>query len=215
MGETLGPRWCDLQNDMTSLSIVRSLYKRRGVCQMVQPKSKYSRRSIAAPPVPTGLLRRHRIRQEADRLLLGLLLKETDLIFAHPDGSPLDPGTVGHNFSRIPEKAGIPLIRFHDLRHTHATLLLDTSVHPKIVQERLGHSSIAVTIDTYSHVVPGLQEMAARRIEVAIGDEALKILGDDIAGDSMSADVGKCWQNGWQRGGFLNVSRTGIEPVTC
>ena len=176
---------------MTLLSVVQSPYKRRGVCQMVQPKSKYSRRSIAIPPVLTGLLHRHRVPQEADRILLGLPLRDTDLVFAHPDGSPLDPSTVAHNFSRILEKAGLPHIRFHDLRHTHATLLLKAGVHPKIVQERLGHSSIAVTVDTSSHVVPGLQKMAARRIKVIIGDEALEVLGTDVAGGTISADVAK------------------------
>ncbi|MFC1915920.1 tyrosine recombinase XerC [Chloroflexota bacterium] len=195
LGEILAPRWCDLQNDMTSLSIVRSLYKRSGVCRMVPPKSKLSRRSIAVPTVLTELLRRHRLQQEADRLLLGLPLKETDLIFAHPDGSPLDPSTVSHTFVKVLGKAGIPHIRFHDLRHTHATFLLEAGVHPKIVKERLGHSSIAVTIDTYSHVVPGLQEMAARRIEVAIGDEAMRILGAEVDVERMSADVGKMLAN--------------------
>ena len=215
LGETLAPRWCDLQNDMTSLSIVRSLYKRRGVCQMVPPKSKLSRRQVAVPPVLTKLLRQHRLQQEADRLLLGLPLKETDLIFAHPDGTPFDPSTVSHTFVKVLGKAGIPHIRFHDLRHTHATLLLEAGVHPKIVQERLGHSSIAVTIDTYSHVVPGLQEMAARRIEVAIGDEAMRILSTKDGVDGMSADVGKMLANRLAKVKGLNVSRTGIEPVTC
>jgi len=211
LSEFLGVRWCDVYLELGYQSMIQSLYKRNGVCQMVQPKSKHSWRSIAVPPMLTGLFQQHRIQQEADRLLLGLPLKETDLIFAHPDGSPLDPSTVGHNFSRILEKAGIPHICFHDLRHIHATLLLEADVHPKIVQERLGYSSIAVTIDTYSHVVPGLQEMAARRIEVAIGDEALKILVDDIAGGSMLADVDKMLA----KKGNSSVSRTGLEPVTC
>ena len=86
---------------------------------------------------------------------------------------------------------GIKSIRFHDLRHTHATLLLSNGVHPKIVQERLGHGSIAVTIDTYSHVIPGLQEMAAQRIENIIGDEAMEVLGVEKGGESMLASVGK------------------------
>ena len=123
--------------------------------------------------------------------MFGLSLKETDLVFAHPDGSLLDPGTVHHTFRKILERAGIPPIRFHNLRHTHVTLLLKAGVHPKIVQERLGHSSIAVTIDTYSHITPGLQEMAAQRIEMAIGDEAMKILSTEADVECMSADVGK------------------------
>jgi len=195
LGESLAPRWSDLNDNMTQLSVVRSLYKRRGVCEFLETKSKYGRRSIALPPALVELLRRHRVQQEAERALLGLTLKDDDLIFAHYDGIPFDPSTVSHTFVRILERAGLPHIRFHDLRHTHATLLLEAGVHPKIVQERLGHSSIAVTIDTYSHVVPGLQEMAARRIEVAIGDEALEILGADVTGGPMLADVGKMLAN--------------------
>jgi len=75
-------------------------------------------------------------------------------------------------------------------------LLLSNGVHPKIVQERLGHGSIAVTIDTYSHVIPGLQEMAAQRIENIIGDEAMEVLGVEKGGESILANVGKCWQKG-------------------
>jgi integrase len=98
----------------------------------------------------------------------------TDLVFARYDGTPLDPGTVQRTFRKVLEDAGIPRIRFHDLRHSHASHLLQAGVHPKIVQERLGHSSIAVTIDTYSHLVPSLQEMAAQRIETIIGEEAME-----------------------------------------
>jgi integrase len=100
----------------------------------------------------------------------------TDLVFARYDGTPLDPGTVQRTFRKVLEDAGIPRIRFHDLRHSHASHLLQAGVHPKIVQERLGHSSIAVTIDTYSHLVPSLQEMAAQRIETIIGEEAMEEL---------------------------------------
>jgi integrase len=101
-------------------------------------------------------LRQHRAQQEAERILLGANLKESDLVFAKSDGEPLDPGTVTKTFSRVLAKAGLTHIRFHDLRHTHATLMLKAGIHPKIVQERLGHGSIAVTMDIYSHVVSGL-----------------------------------------------------------
>ena len=218
LGEILAPRWKDLSEDLTRLQIVRSFHKRRGVCQFLETKSNKSRRSITLPPVLTELLRRHRVQQEAERALLGLTLKEDDLIFARYDGTPLDPGTVSHTFSRILEKAGIPHVRFHDARHSHATWLLEAGVHPKIVQERLGHSSIAVTIDTYSHVVPSLQEMAAQRIESILGDEAMSALGVDRSGEGMSVDVGKMLANVVKmlsKRGNLRVSRTGVEPVTC
>ncbi len=176
LGETLAPRWNDLKNGMTQLSVVRSLYKRGGVCEFLETKTKYGRRLVALPPVLVGLLKQHRVHREAERALLGLTLKEDDLIFVRYDGTPFDPSTVNHTFGKTLERAGLPHIRFHDLRHSHATHLLAAGVHPKIVQERLGHSSIAVTIDTYSHVVPGLQEMAAQRIEAIIGEEAMEEL---------------------------------------
>jgi integrase len=92
-------------------------------------------------------------------------LTDNDFVFAHPDGNPLDPSTVSHAFNKVICKAGLPHIRLHDLRHTHASLLLQAGVHPKVVQERLGHSSIRVTLDTYSHVMGGLQEVAAQRFD--------------------------------------------------
>ena len=103
--------------------------------------------------------------QEAQRTLLGKPLTNADFVFAHPDGVPWDPSTVSHAFNKIIRKAGLPPIRLHDLRHTHASLLLQAGAHPKIVQERLGHSSIRVTLDTYSHVMAGLQEAAAQRFD--------------------------------------------------
>jgi len=91
-----------------------------------------------------------------------------DIVFNHPGNRALDPGTVEHIFARTLREAGLPRIRFHDLRHTHATLLLVAGVNPKVVSERLGHSSVAFTLDTYSHVVPGLQENAAQRFDQLI-----------------------------------------------
>ena len=194
LGELLGLRWCDVDLDMATLSVAQALFKRCGVCEMVEPKSPHSRRSIALSPVLALLLRQHKARREAERILLGNLLKESDLVFAHPDGSPLDPGTVAHTFTEVLARAGLPHIRFHDLRHTHATLMPKAGVHPKIVQERLGHGSIAVTLDTYSHVVSGLQEIAAQRFEGVLDGEALKILTDsDISDESQGCrqNVGK------------------------
>jgi integrase len=132
---------------------------------MIKPKSSHSRRRIALPPSLTLLLRDHKAEQQAQRILLGTPLSDSDLVFAHPDGRPLDPGVVSHTFAKVLRKAGLPHIRFHDLRHTHATLLLKAGIHPKIVSERLGHASISITLDIYSHVLPGLQERAAERFD--------------------------------------------------
>ena len=95
-----------------------------------------------------------------------------DFVFSNSDGSPLDPNAVTRTFSRPVRKARFPHIRLHDLRHTHATLMLKAGVHPKVVSERLGHASISITLDTYSHVLPGIQEAAAKSFDKLADDEA-------------------------------------------
>ena len=161
LGELLGLRWCDVDLDLASLSVVQSLYKRCGVCKMIEPKSSHSRHRIAMSPSLVLLLHEYKAEQQTQGILLGKLPADSDLVFCHLDGKPLDPGVVSHTFAKVLKKARLPHIRFHDLRHTHATLLLKAGVHSKIVSERLGHANIGITLDTYSHVLPGLQEKAA------------------------------------------------------
>ena len=114
-------------------------------------------------------------------MLLGKPLLPNDLVFSNPDGSPLKPGSITQAFTRITRSIGLHGVRFHDLRHTHATIMLWQGIHPKIVSERLGHSSIAITLDTYSHVMPGLQEAAVQRFEeglqMAPADVPVKTVG--------------------------------------
>ena len=93
------------------------------------------------------------------------IVSEDDYIFCHYDRTPLDPSTVSHAFAGVLRKAGLPPMPLHGLRHSHATLLLQAGTHPRVVMERLGHSSIRVTLDTYSHVVGGLQELAAQKFD--------------------------------------------------
>ena len=163
LGELLGLRWCDVDLDMASLSVVQTLYKRSGVYKMVEPKSSKSRRRIALSPSLSLLLRDYKDEQNVRGILFGESLVDSDLVFCHPDGKPLDQRVVSHTFAKVLKKAGLPHIRFHDLRHTHATLLLKAGIHPKIVSERLGHANIGITLDTYSHVLPGLQEKMVAR----------------------------------------------------
>jgi len=111
------------------------------------------------------VLRHHRSEQERYREELGISLTDDDFVFSYPDGTPFDPSTITHAFKKIVHKAGLPEVRLHDLRHTHASLMLKAGVHPKIVSERLGHSNISITLDTYSHVLPGLQAAAAKRFD--------------------------------------------------
>lgn len=107
-------------------------------------------------------LRTHRARQLEERLALGAGYADEDLVVSRIDGSPLHPKLFSDSFTRHARNAGLPIIRFHDLRHTHATLALRAGVHPRIVQERLGHANISITLDTYSHVDLDMQAAAAR-----------------------------------------------------
>ena len=146
--------------------------KRRGVCQFKEPKSEHSRRRLDLTPSLAIFLRQYRVEKETEFLLLGKRLGENDLVFGDISGSPIDPGTLTHNFARIVRRAGLPGVRFHDLRHTFASLMLLAGVHPKIVSEMLGHSSVAFTLDVYSHVVDGLQKTAVKRLDEVLKPEA-------------------------------------------
>ncbi len=164
--ELLGLPWKNVDLYLAQLSVTQTLHRLSSIGFVFgKPKTAKSRRTVALPPTVCILLRQLKERQIVERLLLGLKLQDDDLVFSKPDGKPLDPSTITHTFRRIIKRAGLPRLRFHDLRHTHASLMLKQGVHPKIVSERLGHSSIGITLDTYSHVMPGLQEAAALRFE--------------------------------------------------
>ena len=107
--------------------------------------------------------------QAAEQLALGPAYDDHGLVFAREDGMPLWPRSFSRNFARHARAAGLPVIRLHDLRHTWATLALGQGVHPKVVQERLGHASIAITLDVYSHAVPAMQDDAAERVAALFG----------------------------------------------
>ena len=194
-GEALALRWKNVDLGLASLgisaylSVVEAAYKLNGTYVIKEPKTSHSRRRIALPPSLGLVLRQHKAGQEAQRALLGKPLTDNDFVFAHPDGSPLDPSTVSHAFNKVMRKAGLPHIRLHDLRHTHASLLLQAGVHPKIVQERLGHSSIRVTLDTYSHVIGGLQEVAAQRFDDLLAAKSIENVGKMSA--NTPKDAGK------------------------
>jgi integrase len=176
-GELLGLRWRDVDLDLASLSVSQVLYKRRGVCIFKEPKSEYSRRRIDLTPSLALFLRQYRAQRESERLILGKPLTEDDLVFMGPHGTPVDPGTLQDHHSKIVKSAGLPGTRFHDLRHTFASLMLLAGVHPKVVSEMLGHSSVAFTLDTYSHVIGGLQKAAMQRLDEVLQPKLTQIEG--------------------------------------
>jgi integrase len=147
------------------LRVRESLEKSRPGLTFKGPKTEKSRRTIRIPATTLALLRRHRTSQVSQRLAVGPAYRDLDLVIARSDGSPVDPAWLSKEFTKVARSAGITDIHYHCLRHTAATTMLRLNVHPKVVGEMLGHSTTALTLDTYSHVTPVLQDDAARRLD--------------------------------------------------
>jgi len=168
--ELLAIRWSDLDLFLGELSINRSFHHLRDGSNVFRtPKTPKARRLIALTPSTAILLRDHKEAQEAQRILMGNVLSEEDLVFSKLDGAPLLPDTVTHAWIKLTRRLGLEGIRLHDARHTHATIMLKGNVSPKVVSERLGHATVSLTLDVYSHVIPGLQEAAAVRFDELLG----------------------------------------------
>jgi len=138
---------------------------------------------VALSPTTCQVLRDHLNSEIALCIKLNILFNNDRLIFCQIDGSPLRPDTITQSWHRMTRKAGLNNVRFHALRHTHASLMLKQGVHPKIVQERLGHSTIAVTLDTSSHVAPGLQRAAANNLDEILNPRITKRLAETVLRD--------------------------------
>jgi integrase len=161
-GELMGLRWRDVDFVVGVASIQQTFYQMGKQQFFKEPKTPRARRNVALPKAMIEELRRGREQQAGYRALFGSEYQDHDLIFCQPNGKPLRANNiVRRDFKWVLKRAGLPQIRFHDLRHCHATLLLRHGVHPKIVQERLGHATPAFTLQVYSHVLPGLQAEAA------------------------------------------------------
>ena len=179
--ELLGLTWSSVDLLGASLQVTQSLHWVRDRQEFVTeaPKSARGKRNIALSPEATALLRTHMEDETAKALLFGRTLTDEDYVFTRVDGFPRQPDSVTHGFLAIARKTGLQRVRFHDLRHTHASLMLAGGVHPKVVSERLGHSSVNITLDQYSHVLPGLQEAAALRLDSILADAASPATGTD------------------------------------
>lgn len=177
-GELLGLRWRDVDLATARLSIRTTILSVGYQITASDPKTARGARTIDLDPRTVQILRDHRVRQEERRRELGCGYRD-DLVFARPDGSPHHPDLITQAFDRRVARTAVARIRLHDLRHTHATLLLMAGVPPKVVSERLGHASVAFTMDIYAHVIPGMQATAAAAfanevfgpVETAIDDE--------------------------------------------
>jgi integrase len=168
-GEMLALRWQDVDIENAVLSVRRTLTRRGGKVAFGEPKTKKSRRSIRLTPQAVDALRAHLERQLRDMEILGDHYQDQGLIFTTDTGAPINPSNLRQrSFTPLLKRAGLPHMRFHDLRHTCATLLLSRGVHPKFVQELLGHATIAITLDTYSHVIPSMGDATAKAMEDAL-----------------------------------------------
>jgi integrase len=158
--EILALRWSDVDEGFRA-HVRRSIHVTREGLVFEQPKTRRSRRTVVLPEFLRPYLDRQREDQARRREEAGEAWCENDLVIDRGDGRPLNPDTLSSGWWGFVRRAGLPHVRFHDLRHAHATLMLSKGVHPKVVSERLGHASIGITLDTYSHVLPAMQQEAA------------------------------------------------------
>jgi integrase len=167
-GELLGLRWADVDLEGGKLRVLRQLTRTRRGLSFTTPKRGRTR-VVRLTDTAVAILKTHKTAQNKERLKAGSLWQDHDLIFTSTIGTPVDVGNLTYrSFRPLLKRAGLPRIRIHDLRHTAATLMLGRGVHPKIVQEMLGHSTITQTMDTYSHVLPDMQDQAISAIESAL-----------------------------------------------
>ena len=169
-GEALGLRWQDVDLDLGYIRLNRQLQRFHGRFELVQLKTARSRRTLVMPPVVAKALRAHRDRQIGDQRNNSAVWNELGLVFTRADGKPLDGTVVSHQFHRILDRAELPQRRFHDLRHSCATLLIAQHVSPRVVMEILGHSQIGVTMNTYAHVIPEQSKGAAKKMESLLAE---------------------------------------------
>ena len=169
-GEVLGLRWRDVDLDAAYASVTQTLIEGKGAPRLSTPKGGRGR-SVALDAETVAALREHRRAQLAERMLIGPGWADNDLVFCREDGSPIWPRTFSRAFARHAKAAGLPTIRLHDLRHSWATLALGAGVHPKLVQERLGHATISITLDVYSHALPAMHEDAAAKVAALFAAE--------------------------------------------
>jgi integrase len=166
--ELLGLRWRDVDLDMCAISVSQVLYTRGGTPEFKEPKTEHGRRRVNMTPKLALYLASYRAEREAFHLVVGKPLTLDDLVFVTPEGRPINPSVLSHNFTKAVKEAGLEHIRFHDLRHTFASLMLMRGAKPKVISEALGHSSVAFTMDVYSHIIDGMQQDAMALLDEVI-----------------------------------------------
>jgi len=172
-GELFALKWRDVNVDTAALQVRATLKNSEAGLITTYPKTSRSRRQIALTQVAVEAIRRQGARQNEERLAIGPAWRDKDFVFTDVIGGPLRRSNVLYrNFKPLLKRAGLPQIRFHDLRHTAATLMLLQGIHPKVVSEILGHASVSITLDLYSHVLPTMQKDATAALDRLLGSEA-------------------------------------------
>ncbi len=169
-GELLGLKWTDIDLDGGQLSVRRALVAVGYETRISEPKTRRGRRVVSLDQVTVSALRNHRKQQLEERMAWGPAWHDTEFVFTREDGTLNHPSRLSKQFEKLVDQSGLPRIRLHDLRHTHATLALMAGIHPKVVSERLGHANVSITLDTYSHAIPAMQADAAERIAALVFD---------------------------------------------
>ena len=167
-GEVLGLTWPDVDFDSNTIHVRKSLQRVDGGLQLVPTKTRSSNALIPAPPSLMKILSIHRTQQQRERLALGTRWPGNDFVFTSSTGTPIDPRNIDRVWKDLREEAGLPPLRFHDLRHSCATILAELGVHPRVAMEMLRHSQISMTMDTYTHVASAMQRDAAANLESAL-----------------------------------------------
>lgn len=186
VGELL--RWRDIDLRLGQLRVQQAAQPvKGGGVAYAQPKTHRSRRAVSLPTPVTDALQRHRTLQTKDRLAAGPAWHEDDLVFTDAVGRVMSRTRLRLAFKKLLHEGRLPSIRLHDLRHTMATLMLAQGEHPKVVSERLGHATVGITLDTYSHVLPGLQAAAAERLAAALGGTS-RALVDPLESDELDTN---------------------------
>jgi integrase len=192
-GEICALRWRNVDLAAGQMSVVESLEQTKGGkakgLRFKSPKSGKGR-TVALPSTVVDELRAYRVKRAQELLKLGVRLSDDDLVIAHADGSIVAPIYISQLWPRIISRTRLAHLRFHDLRHTHATHLLANGAHPKVASERLGHSKVGITLDLYSHVMPGMQEDAAAMVDAALKAAAQKREQDRNGSNPVAGRIG-------------------------
>ena len=172
--ELLGLRWRDLNlGNEPTISVSRVLYKAKGVLEFREPKTANSRRSVTMTQKLRRYMKDYKAEKESFNLHIGRIMNLDDIVFSTTKGKPFDPHVVSHNFAKIAKRAGLEGTRFHDLRHSFATLMLDQGAPPKIISDCLGHASVAFTMDTYAGKIPSMEKSAMAKLNKVLPEGAI------------------------------------------